>query len=133
MSLNRNEVMRMRTEFCKENKIPQRYYRQRNTFIVDFKALEKYTLKFYQRTNQKDLANLKEKAFVSPKVLERLFYEELLQYINDNLTRRGNKVFKLLIYEGIKQKTIAKLLHITPRTVRRYVSKIKTVIRNYRK
>ena len=132
-SLNRKEVMYMRTEFCKQNKITQRYYRQRHAFIVDFRTLEEYSLDFYKKTNQKDLAKLKEKAFVNSQTLERLFYEELLDYINKHLSFKERKAFKLLIHDGLKQKTVAKLLQVNPRTIRRYLTKIKRIIRKYQK
>ena len=129
--LSRKQVMDMRTEFCKENKLSQRYYKQRNTLVVDFRAIERFSLDFYKRTNQKDLARIKEKAFVNPKVLEQLFYEELLQHISSNLSSRENKVFKLLIDSDLSEKSIAKRFHISARTIRRYVNKIRQIVRKY--
>ena len=123
----------MKQEFCKQNKISQRYYKQRNTLIVNFRAIERFSLDFYRRTNQKDLAKLKEKAFVNPKVLEKLYYDELIQHISSKLSSRENKVFNLLMDTDLTEKIIAKRLRITPRTVRRYVNKIRRIVRKFKK
>jgi RNA polymerase sigma factor (sigma-70 family) len=123
-----SKEQKMHKEFCQQNKIPTRYYRDKNAISVDFTQIDEFVKKFPTKLTAKDLIKVREHFTVDSNTLEELYYKELLAKIKRKLPSKSKNIFLLMVKE-FNQTQIAKRLKISSRTVRRHVKKIRGIVR----
>lgn len=115
-------------EFCKTNKIPIRYYRQRNAIPFDPNTIDEFVKDYPSKLTARDLEQVRDKLTIDSKVLEELYYKELIRKIAQKLNPLSKKVFRFMTKE-FNQNEIAKKLNVSVRTVRRHVKKVREIVR----
>ena len=121
------ESIQEHNTYCIENKIPARYYRQRNAILVDFTQIDEFVRDYPAKITSRDLDKIRTETSVDSNILEELYYRETIKKIIRKLPPESKKIFKLMV-EEYNQTEIAKRLKITARTVRRHVQKIRKIV-----
>ena len=114
----------LKRDFCEQNKISKTYYRQKDNIIVDFSTIDNFVNTYPTKLTAKDIITIKDKIAISPHLIEKIYYNEIVTKIKKSLSPAVKKVFKLMLQE-FSQKEIAQKLNITSRTVRHHVKIIR--------